>query len=61
MEIAAPYHVDREPERMSQPVTIKLSELEPETEYTVNVYARECYQVASEPIAVQIITPAEAE
>ena len=59
VEIAAPYHVDREPERMGQPVSMKLTQLEPETEYTVNVYARECYQKESAPLTIQITTPEE--
>ena len=59
VEVAAPYHIDTEPERLNQPVKIVLTDLTPGTEYTVLVYARECYQVASEPLSVELITSAE--
>ena len=59
VEIAAPYHIDTEPEHLNQPVKINLTDLTAETEYTVVVYARECYQKTSEPLSVQVITSAE--
>lgn len=55
-EIAAPYHIDTDPTRINQPVTVKISGLTPGTEYTICAYARECYQKSSEPISVQITT-----
>ena len=58
-EIAAPYHIDTDPILLNQPVTIKLTGLTPSTEYTVYVYARECYQKASQPLSAQLITTAE--
>ena len=58
-QIAAQYHVDTEPSRLDQPITIKLTGLAPGSNYTLNVYARECYQKASEPISVQIETLAQ--
>ena len=56
VEVAAPYHIDTEPEHLNQPVTIYLTDLTPGTEYSVCVYARECYQKSSEPLTVQILT-----
>lgn len=55
-EIAAPYHIDTDPVRLNQAVTIKLTGFIPGAEYTVYAYARECYQKFSEPLSVQIIT-----
>ena len=59
VEVAAPYHIDTEPEHLNQPVTIYLTDLTPGTEYSVCVYARECYQKSSDPISVTITTLAE--
>ena len=59
VEVAAPYHIDTEPEHLNQPVTIYLTDLTPGTEYSVCVYARECYQKSSEPITLTVTTPAE--
>lgn len=59
VEVAAPYHIDAEPEHLNQPVTIYLTDLTPGTEYSVCVYARECYQKSSEPITLTVTTPAE--
>ena len=58
-QIAAPYHVDTEPVHLNQAITINLTGLSPETEYTILVYARECYQKSSKPISIQIKTLAE--
>ena len=55
-EIAAPYHIDTDPVRLNQAVTIKLTGFIPGAEYTVYAYARECYQKLSEPLSAQIIT-----
>lgn len=55
-EIAAPYHIDTDPVRLNQAVTIKLTGFIPGAEYTVYAYARECYQKFSEPLSAQIIT-----
>ena len=55
-EIAAPYHIDTDPVRLNQAVTIKLTGFIPGAEYIVYAYARECYQKFSEPISAQIIT-----
>lgn len=55
-EVAAPYHIDTEPDHLNQPVTIYLTNLTPNTEYSVSVYARECYQKSSEPITLAITT-----
>lgn len=57
-EIAAPYHIDTDPIRLNQPVTIRLTNLTPGTEYTIYVYARECYQKVSEPLSEKVVTPA---
>ena len=56
VEVAAPYHIDTEPESINQPVTIYLTELTPNTAYTISVYARECYQKASEPLLLEMQT-----
>ncbi len=56
VEVAAPYHIDTEPEHLNQPVTIYLTDLTPGTEYSVCVYARECYQKASQPLNAQFTT-----
>ncbi len=61
VEIAAPYHIDREPVHLDVPVTIKVTGLDAATEYTVHVYARECYQVASEPLSLQVTTLEESD
>ena len=53
-EIAAPYHIDTDPVRLNQAVTIKLTGFIPGAEYTVYAYARECYQKFSEPLSAQI-------
>ena len=53
-EVAAPYHIDTESDRLSQPITVMLTGLEPEKAYTVKAYARECYQKASEPLTIEI-------
>lgn len=59
VEVAAPYHIDTVPEHLNQPVTIYLTDLTPGTEYSVCVYARECYQKSSDPISVTVTTLAE--
>ena len=56
VEIAAPYHVDSNPDRLNQPVIIDLTDLAPGTEYTLLAYARECYQKSSEPLITQFST-----
>ena len=56
VEIAAPYHIDTEPEHLNQPVTLYLTDLIPNTAYTISVYARECYQKTSEPLSLEIHT-----
>ena len=56
VEIAAPYHIDTEPARLNQPVTIEITDLAPGTEYTLFAYARECYQIASEPLTAALST-----
>ena len=61
VEVAAPYHIDTEPEHLNQPVTIYLTDLTPGTEYTVVVYARECYQKISEPLELTVVTPKSEE
>ena len=53
-EVAAPYHIDTEPSNLNQPVTVKLNGLESEKAYTLMVYARECYQKASEPLTIEV-------
>ena len=55
-EIAAPYHIDTDPTRLNQPVTIKLTGLTPSTEYTVYAYARECYQKSGDPLITTATT-----
>ena len=59
VEVAAPYHIDTEAEHLNQPVTLYVTELTPNTEYSLLIYARECYQKASEPISITITTTAE--
>lgn len=59
VEIAAPYHIDDSQERLNQPVTLTITDLTPGTEYSVCVYARECYQKSSDPISVTVTTLAE--
>lgn len=54
VEVAAPYHIDTEPSNLNQPVTVKLNGLESEKAYTLMVYARECYQKASEPLTIEV-------
>lgn len=56
IEVAAPYHIDTEPEHLNQPVTLYLTDLIPNTAYTISVYARECYQKTSEPLSLEIHT-----
>ena len=56
VEVAAPYHIDTEPEHLNQPVTLYLTDLTPNTAYTISVYARECYQKTSEPLSLKIYT-----
>lgn len=53
-EIAAPYHIDTDPDRLNQSVTVELTELDLEKSYTVMVYALECYQKASLPLVLEI-------
>ena len=55
-EIAAPYHIDTDPTRLNQPVTIKLTGLTPSTEYTLYAYARECYQKSGDPLITTATT-----
>ena len=56
VEIAAPYHIDDSPERLHQPATLTVTDLTPNTEYTILAYARECYQKASQPLTTQFTT-----
>lgn len=56
VEVAAPYHIDTEPDHLNQPVTIYITDLAPGTAYSVTVYARECYQKISEPLFLEIQT-----
>ena len=55
-EIAAPYHIDDSQERLNQPVTLTITDLTPNTQYTILAYARECYQKASQPLTAQFVT-----
>ena len=59
VEVAAPYHIDTQPEHLQQPVTIYLTELTPNTQYSVSEYPRESYQKAGEPISITITTNAQ--
>ena len=56
VEIAAPYHIDDSQERLNQPVTLTITDLTPNTQYTILAYARECYQKASQPLTAQFVT-----
>ena len=57
VEIAAPYHINTEPKNLQKSVSVQITGLNANTEYAVLVYARECYQKSSEPLAISVTTP----
>ncbi len=58
-EVASEHHVDLKTSYFDKEVYIGLDGLEPGKTYTLKVYARECYQKASEPLIAEITTTAE--
>ena len=56
---ATEHHIDIDASRLQNEVFIGLEGLEPGHTYTINVYARECYDKDSEPLSAEITTPLE--
>lgn len=59
--VATEHHVDISPERLNKEVYMGLDGLQPGTTYILKVYARECYQKASEPLTAEITTSVEED
>ncbi len=59
-EVATEHHVDIDERRLQNEVFLGMEGLTPNTTYEIRVYARECYQVSSEPLIAQVTTASES-
>ncbi len=58
-KVATEHHIDIDESRLQNQAYLGLDGLTPGKTYTVNVYAWECYEKASEPLTVEITTALE--